>query len=278
LSRRRGKKFLRRRNIDDIIAELIHVKDRIDAVSFEDEDFLVDTERVLALLDRYQAEIDLPFSCAVTPRTLKLEKLDYLVRRLKEAKCISVVMGLQSASPRTAKIFRRPFDREWLQQAAHTFAQHGIVVTYDVILANPFENDEDVSQTVETVLGLPHPCEIHVYHLTFFPGYVLTARAQEQGIAIPAGGDTITYLQGVPLETRVCRLAQIPWLPRRFLWDLYRHRRSHWSHWTATVLEHTVFPLWTNRLMSMLRLALMQPGLLFSLLRTKMRRRHIGIR
>lgn len=270
LSKRYGKKFLRRRSIESVIAELRHVKDRIDTVSFEDEDFLIDTDRAMALLDLYQKEINLPFSCLITPSTLKLESLDRLARRLREAKCVSIAIGLQSASPRTAKLFRRPFDLDWLQKVAQAFSRHHIVVTYDVILGNPFEDETDVSQTVDAILSLPHPYDVNIFYLTFFPGYVLTTKAKEQGIVVGESGDTRTPHPNVGLEERIIRLAEIPFIPRGHLRRVYQHRTARWAQVMVAALGRTLLPLWGTRWLAMLRIGWSQPYLIFSIFKQKL--------
>lgn len=271
LADRRGKNFVRRRDPDAVMAELRGVKDKIDAVSFEDEDFLIDTERVVAFLERYKKEINLPFSCLVTPSTLRKNNLELVAQKLREANCISITVGLQSASPRTAVVFQRNFDLEWLQEIARVFARHHIVAVYDLILDNPFEDDEDISQTVDAFLSLPHPLEAKIFHLTFFPGYVITQKARDQGLLSDTSQDTVSRKRGPRTEELVLGLCQVPLVPRRLLKRLYRKRSAAWSRFLIASMGRFILPLWMSRWASMGRVALMHPGFAFSLLKRRAR-------
>lgn len=277
ISHRRGKNFLRQRNIEDVTAELRHVKARIDTVAFEDEDFLVDTERAIAFLQIYKREIGLPFSCLVTPTTLKPETLERVIHQLKDAGCVSVTIGLQSASPRTAKLFQRPFVFEWLQRVAQAFAKSGILTTYDVILENPFEDATDVAKTVDAVLSLPHPFEVNIFYLTFFPGFVLTKQAKQHGIDIDSSGNTrLSRHRKRSMEEWVIRLAQVSCVPRSLLRFLYAYRSYVWSRWVTTILGVLALPLWNSRWISLLRMGLMHPWLVLVPLK-KMRERMLRV-
>jgi anaerobic magnesium-protoporphyrin IX monomethyl ester cyclase len=268
LSGRRGKNYLRRRNAEHVIAELHHVKGRIDLVSFEDEDFLIDTEHVTIFLEQYKKEIGLPFSCLVTPTTLHSENLERIVRMLSNTGCISITIGLQSASPHTTKLFQRSFDPNWFQQVACMFARYGIFTTYDVILNNPFEDDTDVAQTINTVLNLPRPLEFNIFYLTFFPGYILTQKAQEQGFVIDGNGNTRLNQQDyISIEEYTIRLAQVPFIPRNLLRFLYKHHTTAWSKLIISVLGRIITLIWKYRWISMTYIGVTHPEFALSLLK-----------
>ena len=259
LSGRKGKKFLRRRGREEVLAELLEVRDKIDTVSFEDEDFLVDTERALNFLDRYQKEIGLPFTCLVTPATLDLTQIDSLARALRKARCVSVTIGLQSGSSRTAVLFRRPFNLARIQQIARAFAGEKIMITYDLIIGNPFEEESDKEQTVSALLSLPHPFEVNVFFLSFFPGYDLTQKALERDIPVDTSLDTRTgpREKSTP-EELILRLAQLSFVPRRALAYLYERRKGS-GRWLIPLLGAVLLPLFNNRWTAMVRIGLVQP-------------------
>jgi anaerobic magnesium-protoporphyrin IX monomethyl ester cyclase len=264
LSGRKGKKFLRRRNMDDVLSELLEVREKIDTVGFEDEDFLVDTERALSFLDRYRKEIGLPFTCLVTPATLDLQQIDFLARELRKARCVAITIGLQSGSSRTAALFRRPFNLDRIRKIARALTKEKIMITYDLIIGNPFEDESDKEQTVKALLSLPHPFEVNVFFLSFFPGYLLTQKALEQGIPVDRSLDTRT----VPREEShpeevIIRLAQWPFFPRAALAHLYERRKGS-GRWLIPLFGSILLPLVDNRWTSILRIGLVQPKILLT--------------
>jgi radical SAM superfamily enzyme YgiQ (UPF0313 family) len=224
LSGRYGRKFVRRRNLSEVMAELRHVQERIDLVSFEDEDFLTDLNWLNPFLKSYKREIGLPFGCLATLATFKGMDLGELVKNLKEAKCVSITIGIQSASPRTAKLFRRYFDRDLLSAVAQAFVKNGIIVTYDIIMENPFEDESDISETVDTILSLPHPFAVNIFYLTFFTKYLITTEAKNRGIKQFSDGDTRVSGVNGGIENWVIQVAQVSFLPRSLLRFFYKNK------------------------------------------------------
>ncbi|MBN1157005.1 B12-binding domain-containing radical SAM protein [Candidatus Woesearchaeota archaeon] len=258
-----GRKFVRRRKSSVVLAELRHVRDRIDTVMFEDEDFLTDYSWLVAFLKSYKKKINLPFSCLATPITLKGMDLDRVAEVLQKAKCVSISIGIQSASPRTSKLFHRYFNKENLISLARAFSKKGIMVTYDVITENPFEDEQDVSETVDTVLSLPHPFTVNMFYLTFFPRYVLTEEAHRRGISITMGGDTRVHKKKISMGEWIIQLAQIPFIPKKVLRYLYRKRSERWSRIMVSVFGRVLASTSPLKWLMMFRIFLKHPGFVF---------------
>jgi radical SAM superfamily enzyme YgiQ (UPF0313 family) len=179
---------VRRRSSEHVLAELRLVKDHVDVIDFQDDDFLFDRNWVREFLPGYTAEIGLPFVCLATPAHMEDE--GYL-RELRRAGLISVCVGIQSGSERTQRTFHRPFSRERIVQIAQAANRMGLLLQFDVILDNPFETEEDVSKTLDLLLDLPRPFRLNLFSLTFFPNYIITGMAMERGlIAEPGTGYT----------------------------------------------------------------------------------------
>ncbi|MBN2004377.1 MAG: B12-binding domain-containing radical SAM protein [Anaerolineae bacterium] len=170
---------IRRRSVDHVIGELKNIKDRIDVVNFEDDDFLADQEWIRDFLARYTSEIALPFMCLASPVHVQDEA--YL-RALREAGLVSINVGIQSGSARTQKIFHRPFKREHLPRVADLCFKLRILAQYDLILNNPFETDEDILETLNLLLDMRRPFRLNLFSLTFFPNYEITKIALAQGV------------------------------------------------------------------------------------------------
>jgi anaerobic magnesium-protoporphyrin IX monomethyl ester cyclase len=273
LSGRYGRKFIRRRRISEVISELRHVRERVDIISLEDEDFLTDPGWLAKFLEQYKKEINLPFSCLATPATFKgIKNLDECAQMLKDANCMLVMTGVQSASPRTSRLFNRFFDRNILLNAGEAFARKGIMVTYDIILENPFEDDADVAETVDTVLSLPRPFGVKVFYLTFFPKYPITEEAKRRGFKLSMEGDSKRNRQKISIENFVIQLAQYPFVPRGLLRFLYKKRSKSWARAAIRSLGRLIVPIPTSPIIwsVMVRMAISKPWLVYNYLRKRL--------
>lgn len=99
-----------------------------------------------------------------------------------------------------------------VRKASEILARHPqIVRAYCLIVGNPFEEREDVLETVRLISDLPQPFFVQPFNLIFFPGSVFYARAVEAGL-ISGKGDSrydLHYrgglrLRGMPGNARSC--------------------------------------------------------------------------
>ncbi|MFW6231203.1 MAG: radical SAM protein, partial [Nanoarchaeota archaeon] len=70
-------------------------------------------------------------------------------RRLKKAGCVKIDFGIETASPRLMKIYRKNSSREVIQDAIKMAHDAGLFVGGNIICSLPGETDEDFEQTVE---------------------------------------------------------------------------------------------------------------------------------
>lgn len=66
-------------------------------------------------------------------------------------------------------------------EVARQISELGIDVIYDVIFNNPYENPDDVAQTVNLFLQFPKPVILQGFNLIFYPGTEITDRALKDG-------------------------------------------------------------------------------------------------
>jgi len=177
---------VRMRSIGNIIGELLRIKQEmpyIRMVRFEDDDFLsMSEELVEEFCERYRLEIDIPFTVTgIIPIYVTRKKLACLV-----ASGLKLVrMGIQTGSERTKVEYHRRISNEAIIKSAriiNEFRKKMIFPTYDIILDNPWESDEDLLQTIELLSQLPRPFGINPFSLTLYPGTKLYERAKGEGI------------------------------------------------------------------------------------------------
>ena len=176
---------LRRRSVNHVIKELKAVMQQFDYVEiisfFDDTFFAAPVEYFEEFRDRYKNEIGLPFHAQCSPTTLDKKKLDLLV----DAGLYQTEMGIQTGSRRIQQMYRRVVPDEKVLSAAtllNGYASKMLVPDYHIILDNPWENIEDVRDTLQLLLRLPRKFRLKLSSLIFFPGTALNDQARNEGI------------------------------------------------------------------------------------------------
>lgn len=175
----------RRRSVEHVIGELEQIKREMPYVKrlVVDDDSFMDAsiEYISDFAAQYKARVNLPFMVTgFIPITVTEEKTEALV----EAGLYNVRMGIQSGAQNTKRIYRRNIKDSVIVRAATIFDKYRSAIrvpNYDLILDNPWENDEDRADTLRLLQALPRPFIITFYSLTFYPGTDLYDRAKQDG-------------------------------------------------------------------------------------------------
>ncbi len=129
------------------------------------------------------------FGVLLHPKTVKQKHMEMLV----DAGLIGIQMGLQSGSERISReIFNRAETLDDFKKAAAILDNFTSVLqsrTYDVIVDNPYESDEDIIETIRVLMSLKKPFNIDLFSLTLYPGTYLYNQYKEQEKPIPASLD-----------------------------------------------------------------------------------------
>lgn len=182
-----GKKGnLRRRNPQVVIDELIWAKENIGikSVWFWDDVFTINPKWHDEFLPLYKEHIDLPFWCYTYPTTHSLE----LLKKLKDAGCVNITMGVQSGSRRVlAEYFNRPVREERTIKAAEEILEAGLVGSFDLISKNQIETEQDLWNTFEFLMRFPREMKsFGVMDMISFPTYGYTEKVQS---IVDSGGE-----------------------------------------------------------------------------------------
>jgi len=160
-----------------------------------DEDFFMRPLAELREFSRlYRERVGLPFHCLASPPSITEEKMQSLV----EAGMWCVSIGVESGSERTKKlVYDRPISNEIVARASRVITQFpSVVPTYFFIISNPYEEANDLLDTMTLMRELAYPYYIYIYNLVFFPGSELFERAVSDRI-IPGSRDS-----GIELDYR----------------------------------------------------------------------------
>lgn len=174
--------YVRRRSVENVMDELLKARrdsPNLKFLSFEDDVFTFDVKWLRAFTPRYKREIGIPFFCYCHPKAVNEE----IIALLKEAGAVTMTMGIQSGSePVRRNYFKRNDTNEEIVRAAWTLGNMGIHCSYDVIMDNPLETEDDRRATLDLLLRLPRPFELHTHSLTHFPATDLTKLLLERGL------------------------------------------------------------------------------------------------
>ena len=181
-------KYLRHRSTAHLIKELVWVRQNmpwVTMISFEDDSFVAaSVEELKSFASEYKTKIGLPFRCLHEPLTFSQDKLDILL----DAGLIGIQMGIETAATNTLKMYNRSgLGKKILEAAeilAHAPQRNGknFFISYDLIIDNPWESDEDLMETVRFVVNLPGNFHLNVFSLVFYPGTEIYERAKREGI------------------------------------------------------------------------------------------------
>jgi len=179
---------IRQRPIEDIIEELEVAKKSIPglrAVGMTDDAFFAQSqERIERFSEEYKKKINLPFGVLTTPITFTIPKAKALVK----AGMYSTGVGIQSGSLRTRVLYNRYDTIDQVLAVGEVVRQveketkKKIRIRYDFILDNPWENEEDIEDSLHLALKLKRPFDLALFSLTFYPETELYEKAHREGI------------------------------------------------------------------------------------------------
>lgn len=184
-------KKIRYNSVQYTISELVDVKNRfpfIKYIAFLDDFFLLRPPSFLReFIAQYKEKINLPFSCSTTMDLIT----DDIMEAFVNAKLRCLKIGVQSGSDRTNQyVFKRMQKSERIRGKIELFKKYkkDVVYRFDIILDNPWENFNDMKETLKLFASLKFPYFIVVYSLKLYPGTELYDRAQKENISIDLNG------------------------------------------------------------------------------------------
>ena len=185
-------KYVRQRSVGHFIAELKEAKRRyrVRYVDILDDIFTLDTGWMHEFAREYRREVDLPFKCLSHVHFLDEER----IRALKEAGCLWVQMGVQSADEDYKKGNLRRNEKNATVGAVLDLLQRaGISVKVDHMLGLPGETA--VSQDKALAFYAQHPAvrRVSTFWLSYLPGTEIVDQGLREGTISAAQLDEIKH-------------------------------------------------------------------------------------
>jgi len=191
--------FIRQREVDDVIQELLAVKQRnqgLQLLRFWDDIFPWNKEWVAKFSVEYKKNISLPFEIWGHPR---LSGNVECLKALVEAGLSKIVVGIQSGCPNIRKnIYTRHETQEEILNCSRAIAEAKVpMVVYDFILGHPFETVDDLKTTLELCRNISKPFKLQLHGLSFLPGTPIEQIAIDHGVKTQ---EEIREEQAMPLR------------------------------------------------------------------------------
>ncbi len=180
LYRNKGKIF-RRRSVDNIIEEILKVKEKypFDFIRFGDDNFVYGVDDWLEEFSvKYKKYVKIPFYCLIRPNIINNE----LARLLRSTGCHSIGMSIESGSASIRKkILKRGMSNEELIKAFDIVYENGIHVFANSMVGIPFATIDDEIKSVEVAIRCK-PAYPNFTIFTPFPGVELSEIAYKNNL------------------------------------------------------------------------------------------------
>lgn len=176
---RPGRRPIRRRSVDNVIAELRWAKRQYDlkCVKFFDEVFVYDKVWLAEFAEKYARHVGLPYWCYVYAGHVDRD----VMQMLKESGCWESEMGVQSIRPEIrGRILNRHESNEQIEQAIAMFREAKIQLVVDNIFGLPGQDLDELREAGE-FYNEHRPNRFKCYWLRYFPGTTILPRGIKSG-------------------------------------------------------------------------------------------------
>ena len=130
-------------SIETVVQDIEFLKKnyQIDAVKFYDDNFFVNKERALEILEK----INLP-----SHTELRIDSIDdSLAKELKRLKSFDLLIGMESGSNRLLKLVNKNINVDDIIKAARILSENDLRATYSTIVGLPTETKEEFNSTID---------------------------------------------------------------------------------------------------------------------------------
>ncbi len=175
-----GPEYLRRRSVENVIAELIELRSSRECnyIIFLDDSFIDDSAWVKSFAEKYAKHIGVGFSVHARIESMRPEILEMLV----EAGLKHVVYGVESGSERIRRVvLNRSMTDDRIVETFDRSKRAGTIVTADYMLGIPGETRDDIEMTLDLNDRLdPHDFGYFVFYP--YPGTPLFHECRKNGM------------------------------------------------------------------------------------------------
>ena len=172
----RGYRWRSPKNVVDEM-QLVHDKYGIDQVTFYDDAFTVNRERVVKICEELHArKLDMTWDCGTRVDMLDRE----LLKMMHDAGCIAVWLGVESGSEAILGAMNKRIKLNQTRLAHKTAHDVGLMTIANVVLGFPGETEQTAWETIRFVKEL-NPDLVGFYVATPYPGTPMYEQVKKNG-------------------------------------------------------------------------------------------------
>jgi anaerobic magnesium-protoporphyrin IX monomethyl ester cyclase len=178
-----GQKWYRHRSVDSALAEIKAAREHWDfkRIRFDDEVFILRKDWFAEFCERYPREVGLPFEIFIEPKLVTEER----IAALAAAGLTGVYMGVQASARVNADLYDRFADDDNIVEKAWIFHRHGVYPHFQLIFDDPESTEHDFRAMFDMVSGFPHPFDLYLFSITYFPGHEISKKLLADGRISP---------------------------------------------------------------------------------------------
>ena len=172
----RGYRMRSPKNVVDEM-EMIHNKYGVNQLTFYDDAFTVNRERVTKICEELRArKLDLVWDCGTRVDMVDRE----LLKTMRDAGCIAVWLGVESGSELILGAMNKGIKLDQTRLAYKTAHEVGLMTIANVVLGFPGETEQTAKETINFVKEL-NPDDVGFYVATPYPGTPLYDQVKKNG-------------------------------------------------------------------------------------------------
>jgi anaerobic magnesium-protoporphyrin IX monomethyl ester cyclase len=172
----RGYRWRSAKNVVDEI-ELVHDKYGVDQVTFYDDAFSVDRERVMKICGEIRSRrLDMTWDCGTRVDMVDRE----LMTAMRDAGCFCVWLGVESGSEKILGAMNKSIKLEQTRKAFKTANKVGLMTIANTVIGFPGETEETARETVRFIKEL-NPDSVGFYVATPYPGTPMYEQVKQKG-------------------------------------------------------------------------------------------------
>jgi anaerobic magnesium-protoporphyrin IX monomethyl ester cyclase len=172
----RGYRMRSPKNVVDEM-QLVHDKYGVNQVTFYDDAFTVDRNRVLKICEElHSRNLHMIWDCGTRVDMVDRE----LMKIMKAAGCIAVWLGVESGSEVMLRKMNKRIKLDQTRLAYKTAHEVGLMTIANVVLGFPGETEQSARETIRFVKELD-PDDVGFYVATPYPGTPMYDQVKEKG-------------------------------------------------------------------------------------------------
>ncbi len=224
---------IRSRSIEAIMEEIRFLVKQygIDELYFEDDNFTVQRDRALEILDRLAAFT--PPIYVKFANGIRADKIDReLLQAMKQARVYSLSFGIESGYPATLKKMKKTLALDKARENVLLAKSLGFLVGANCIIGYPGETPEDIKTSLDFFFSLPLD-SMAIVNLVPFPGTEVRKICEKNGYLTEEAQDWDNYFFSInnpyPLiETPELSKENLVKLIHKAYWKMYSRPRWLW--------------------------------------------------